>query len=243
MPKFRRHKASDGSLGYTATVRVAGISSVSQTFPTPRAAADWFKAKQAELRGLRKTQRNAVRADLPGLTISSLILKYLDDPDVQGLKTFDEVHRLGCEWIQLVGAVKVLDAGVLTWREGRDRLGRGRGPATTNRYVSAMRGCWNWGRAAGLVPPDRIWPDKMMGREPAGRQRYLTNDELARLQEAARKHSDVMYTAVMVSVAAGMRLGELLRIDWTDIDLARQMLAIRITKTGVPRRTLTTAAI
>jgi integrase len=233
---LRAHKALDGSMTFTATVRVAGFKSHSETFPTRDAASAWFVSKQAELRKLRREQGAAVRPDLPGLTVAGVIASYLDDREVKKLRTYDDVHRLLCEWSQDdAGAVRVLDVSPLTWREARERLGRGRGPGTTNRYLSAMRGAWNWARAAALIPVDRIWPPKLMLREPSGRQRYLTDAELARLLEAAQAHSAIMHAAVVASVATGLRLGELLRLDWPDVNLTRQVLEVRVTKTDRPR--------
>lgn len=167
MPTLRKHKAIDGSTTFTATVRVKGFKSHSKTFPTRAAAAAWSKDKGAQLQELRRLQGSAVTSDLPSLTVGDLVLKYLEDPEVKKLRSYDDLHRLLCEWIQdSAGAVRVLDANPLTWRQARDRLGRARGPATTNRYISGMRAAWNWARAAGLVPTDRIWPPKLMLREP-----------------------------------------------------------------------------
>lgn len=51
-----------------------------------------------------------------------------------------------------------------------------------------------------------------------------------------------MFAGVVVSVATGLRLGELIRLDWSDIDLARQVLKVRVTKTDRPRTVHLTAS-
>jgi hypothetical protein len=55
-------------------------------------------------------------------------------------------------WVNHYGAMRVLRTNVLTLREARDKLRAGRAAATVNRYLSALRSCWNQGRASGLIP-------------------------------------------------------------------------------------------
>ena len=54
----------------------------------------------------------------------------------------------------------------------------------------------------------------------------MNDDELAALLGVAAKQSVVMHTAIMVSVATGLRQGELLCLDWRDVDLAKQTLVV-----------------
>jgi len=61
-----------------------------------------------------------------------------------------DLHRLCAWWIQEFGRVRCVEFNVLRVREARDKLHtEGRGPATVNRYLSAMRSAWNWARSAG----------------------------------------------------------------------------------------------
>jgi integrase len=71
--------------------------------------------------------------------------------------------------------------------------------------------------------------------EPRGRTRFLNDDELGRLLKAAREASDLMYAAVVTSIATGLRQGELLRLDWSDVDLTGRTVRIRESKTDEPR--------
>ncbi len=71
--------------------------------------------------------------------------------------------------------------------------------------------------------------------EPKGRTRFLTDDELAGLLKASADHSPLMRAAVLVSIACGMRQGELLRLKWSDVDMDRQRLRILLTKNNESR--------
>ena len=235
MPTLRRHKSRDGSTTFTALVRVAGFASTAKTFPTKREAAEWAESTEELLRAQKK-RGASVRRDVAVLTVGDLLLEFLADPETTGLRTFDDLHRLCCWWIQECGTSKALDLNVLRLREAREKLSRERGPATTNRYLSALRSAWNWARASGLVPSDRRWPERLLLSEPRGRVRFLNDEELTALLDAAAKHSVLMHTAVTVSIATGLRQGELLRLDWSDVDLAKQTLRVRLAKNDTPRQ-------
>jgi integrase len=234
MPTFRRHKSRDGSTTFTATVRITGFAPAAKTFPNKKDAAEWAATTEDLLREQRK-RGASVRRDVAVLTVGDLLLEFLADPETTGLRTFDDLHRLCAWWIQECGALKVLDLNVLRLREAREKLSRDRGPATTNRYLSAMRSAWNWARAAGLVPSERRWPERLLLTEPKGRTRFLSDSELVAVLKAASEHSVQMHAAIVVSVATGLRQGELLRLDWPDIDLVKQTLRVRLAKNDEPR--------
>jgi len=234
MPTIIKRHNSDGTTGFLAQVRIAGFKPTFQTFPTKKAAEAWADEFESMLREQRK--RGGVRADLSSLTLGALLLEFLRDAETARLKSFDDLHRLCCWWIQTYGTVRAVEFGVLQVREGRDKLSKeGRGPATTNRYLSALRSAWNWARSAGLVPTNQLFPSRVMLTEPRGRTRFLSDDELAKLLKAAREASALMYATVLVSIATGLRQGELLRLDWSDVDLTGKTVRIRESKTDEPR--------
>jgi integrase len=74
-----------------------------------------------------------------------------------------------------------------------------------------------------------------MLKEPRGRVRYLSDAELANLLAAAQKHSSVLHTAILLSLATGVRQGELFRLKWSDVDFARSRVSILETKNDEPR--------
>jgi integrase len=232
MATYQRNKNSDGTTSFVAQVRIKPFKPIAKSFPTKLGAKEWAQAKERELREQRK--HGADRADLPSLTVKTLVDEFLADSETKALRYYDDLERLCAWWVNELGASKVGDIGVLKLRAARDRLkGSGseaRVAATVNRYLSAFRSCWNWGRTAGLVPQERGWPTRLMLTEPKGRTRFLTDAELARLLVLAQNHSQLMYTAVIVSIATGVRQGELLRLKWADIDLDAGKLTLLLTK-------------
>lgn len=204
-----------------------------------KAAEAWAEPLEKQLKAQR--ERGNVSPDLASMTISGLIEEYLNDPKIKAIKSYEDYRGKLNWWLPNYGALKTLDFGVRTLRAARTKLqttGRRRktrAGGTVNRHLSVMRRVWNWGReSSGLVPMERVWPTDLLLQEPRGRTRFLSDNELARLLKAV-EGDPVMRAAVLVSVATGIRQGELLRLKWADIDLDGNKLALHITKTGIPR--------
>jgi integrase len=227
----RRNK--DGSTSYIAVVRIEPFDSTSKSFPSLAEARRWADELAREL--TTKREQTVAQTNLTSLTIKGLIEEYLADPETKKLRTYADVERLLAWWINHCGADKALQFGTVKLREARALLNRGRASGTTNRYLGALRSCWNWGRAAGFISTEKTWPTRLFLSEPRERVRFLNDAELAALVAAAGKHALWIHTAIIVSLASGLRQGELLRLKWDDIDLDGQTLTVHISKSGKRR--------
>jgi integrase len=219
---------SDGSVSFLGVVRIRPFKPASKAFKTRAEARRWADDLARELTTQR--DRGAVRTDLTSLTIKGLVDEFLKDPETQQLKYLSDLEMLLGWWVNHCGGEKVLGFGTVKLREARELLGNGRQPATVNRYLSALRSCWNWGRAAQYIPPEKVWPTRLFLTEPRERVRFLNDGELAAVLKAAQAHSPWMYAAVVTSLATGLRQGELLRLEWKDIDLVGKTITALITK-------------
>jgi integrase len=228
MPSFQKRTNGDGSKAVIAWVRIKSFKPASKSFPNLADAKAWAIALEEELRKQRK--RGQARKDLPTLTIKGLIEEFLADPETKQLKYFADLEALLAWWVNHCGAEKVMQFGTLQLREARELLGNGRAPATVNRYLSALRSCWNWGRAAQFIPAEKVWPTRLFLTEPRERVRFLNDAELAAVMTAAKSYAPWMYAAVITSLATGLRQGELLRLEWKDVDFDRSTVTVLISK-------------
>lgn len=71
-----------------------------------------------------------------------------------------------------------------------------------------------------------------MQDEPEGRLRWLTHDEARRLLGACRERNHGLYDLVLMALSTGMRRGELIGLQWTDIDFDRGVIKLEVTKSG-----------
>jgi integrase len=232
-PGIRARRNSDGSVSFDAQLLVKPFPRAFKSHETLEAAIQWRKSLATEL--AKQRQVGGVRTDLAQLSIAALNAEYLKDPETAALKTAKDRTKHLAWWSVKFGNVKILDFGVLHGRQARDALVPRMMPASVNRFLASQRAAWNWGRAAGLIPADRIWPPRLMLTEPKARVRYLDDEELQRVLEAARSHSPVLNAAVTVALACGCRAGEQMRLEWKDIDFPRSTITLLETKNGHAR--------
>jgi integrase len=79
-----------------------------------------------------------------------------------------------------------------------------------------------------------------MMKEPRGRVRFLSDDEINNVRKAAEP-DPVMYAAILVSLSTGLRQGELLRLTWADVDLTGAKVTVRESKNDEQRAAHLTA--
>jgi len=79
-------------------------------------------------------------------------------------------------------------------------------------------------------------PDIQLPKKPDDRQRYLEQDELARLLTASAKSKNpYLHAIVTLAVNTGMRKGEVLGLEWERINLSTSGITLYRTKSGKPR--------
>lgn len=147
--------------------------------------------------------------------------------------------RLTCDrWLSLLGKdtpIADLADADLSAACARLRAYRGRRglltPATVNRHLVHLRAALNHARRTlGADVPTLDWRAHMR-REPPGRDRWLTPEELGRLLDASAAH---LRPLILMSVWTGLRRAELARLDWRHVDL--QAGLARVVQKGGRRR-------
>jgi integrase len=78
-----------------------------------------------------------------------------------------------------------------------------------------------------------VVPRVRLEKEPQGRLRWLTQEEIARLLTACGKSRNrELRAAVVLALNTGLRLSELLGLNWIYVDLSRGVVRLEITKSG-----------
>ncbi len=252
MATVSERKNRDGTRSFVAWVRLKPFKPSSKTFherdfpggrkDAKKAATGWAEELEKSLREQRG--RGAVRTDMASLTLHRLADEYLADPETKALSTYDERSMQIAWWVNKYGSTKALEfPSPVLLRGAREMLSAEYQAGTVNRYLAAARAMVNFGRATGLLPSNLVWPPKLMLTEPKARERFLDDEELGRVLEAANAESALMGAAVIFAIGVGCRQSELLRVRWGDVDEATGTVAIRVTKTDTSRRAHMPAAV
>jgi len=105
------------------------------------------------------------------------------------------------------------------------------GPATVNKELACFKTMFSkaviWGKAA-ANPVKKV----TFFREPPGRVRFLSLEEIQRLLAEAAEH---LKPILLVALHTGMRKSEILSLTWRDVDLRQRIIYVRTSKNGTAR--------
>ncbi len=120
-------------------------------------------------------------------------------------------------------------------------------PCVANKALAIVSSLWNWaaGRGeAGLGPNPCVGIERYPER---ARERFLTDDELARLGGALRRAKGRIdpfaASAILLLILTGARLREILDARWCHLDIDRSVIFLPDSKTGAKPIYLNAAAL
>lgn len=222
--KIKRKKG----LRWKALVRRRGYPTETKTFGNMRDARRWAKGVEADIdRGVFVSEDRARKT-----LLSDLIGEY-DKHCGVGAKTLAKLNWW-CEKLGDPTLDRLLDRTLIV--RALDDLMAGDSPsgrkvkrATRNRYLAAIRSCLSFGIDRGYVPKNAA-RGIAQGKE-ASRLRRLTDGERKALLEACDESRDRrLYPLVLLALASGGRQGELLGLNWSDVDSKRGRVLFTDTK-------------
>lgn len=226
---------------WQARVRRKGYS-VIETFETKSRAEAWARQVESDIDASRfhPTSKEAETT-----TLHQALNKYLEErvPLKTGVK-------------QNAGIVRIWQSTKLAKRplasirgsdiaEYRDEFLKTVGPQTVVHRINLISNLFNvaateWGMEGLINPVSRVRKPTL----PSGRDRRLAGEEETNLLKACDKSkSKWLGSMVRLALATAMRQGELVGLDWADIDLSKRTAILRETKNGTTRSVpLSTAA-
>src|SRR3989454_5117792 len=204
--------------------------------------ADAEKALAGYLLGVKEDKPNMVEAR----TLGEATSRYVATKEAEGLRSLRCVRlnldRLLTEFGRETPLTEITADRVSHYKVMRamdkTRSGKAVSPATVNRELAVVR------HLLRLAVEEWGWLDKVPAvrllKEPEGRLRFLTEDEIARLLAAcAESQNPQLHAVVVVALNTGMRLGEIMGLVWERVDFSRGVILLERTKRGrrreVPR--------
>ncbi|MEZ0602977.1 site-specific integrase [Paraburkholderia sp. IW21] len=222
---------------WLARIAVKGYPKQNKTFDTQAEAKAWAAEVESSMYSRSYVDLSAERE----LLLKDLILRYRDvEIPKRNYDNKSEYYRLGKIANGWIGNYSVLNLTPLVIGKYRDERMQEVGPATVARELMNIQGIINHARREwGLNIENPVHRVKKP-RLPPGRERILTDAELALLyHELDHKlhalRSPFMLPLVQVALETAMRRGELLGLTWDRVDLEARTAFLAITKNGKAR--------
>jgi len=217
---------------YQAQVRLAGHRAVTKSFATRGEAKSWARDLESKLSKGEHADSEAER-------------RTLADACKQYIKTHPDIasdHERIVNWWKDTHGRRTLAKVTTPWLTGiRDDLAAGsykvgpkdhqtekkRKPGTVNRSITYLRTVLSYCVEIGWMARS----PKVKKLAEGKRVRFLSDDELQALTEAlAACEERVMLPFVYCAISSGARAGELLSLEWKDVDMAKGVATIQTSK-------------
>ena len=231
--------------GWRAQVRRRGAPSVSRTFDLRGDAEAWAREIEREF---QRGNIGVLRQEAQRTTVADALDRYLQGPvkDMRSSKARrGYLERARAEFgRQFLAAVRGVD--IAAWR---DRLiTDGLAPQTVLHHLTALSGFFSYvERELSIdLPAGNPVSKVRKPRQPQPRDRRLRPGELDALMRAAAAPGAAVGLPQIITLAVetSMRLGELISLEWSRVDLKRRTAHLVDTKNGESRTVaLSNAAI
>lgn len=219
--------------GWFVQVRRKGYAGQYKTTRTKVEALAWAREREAQLDsspGLINSKRSAT------ITLGDLVRRYVAEvtPMKRGsaaerARLMKLVQRPVCEI-----SVRDLSSGpIAAYRDARLQEVK---PATVRRELATLRHALDVAEREWGIIHRQPFKKLRLPREQNARDRRLREGDLNRLEASLElTRSTYLGPIILFALETALRRGELLRLEWCDVDLPGRVAAIQVTKTGIPR--------
>lgn len=233
MARIQEKVTSDGRTRYYVTIRLKGVPTKSGVFDRKTDARRWASATEADIRRGRYFDDAESSKHTMADTISRYVTEVL--PRKSASNRPIEGWRLRW-WKEQIGGYTLKNVTPQLLCSYREKLrGMGRSEATVKRFlrnlghVFTLAMEWHWIKES---PMRQV----KMPKEPGGRVRFLELDELERFLAVCKDlNNPLLYPAVVLSLATGVRKGELRGLTWDRLRLDQGLILLDVTKNSPQR--------
>ena len=227
---------------WQAVVRRSGNKPISKSFDTKTQAGQWARMIESEIdRGVFVDRTESERA-----TVGELIDRYLAEVTPKKKSVRPEKQRLNAlkSHFGAFSLASVRSCHISAYRDAR--LKAGLAGATVVKDLNSLSHLFevaikDWGF------PCIANPAKLVRRPPVARgrdRRLFTGEEAMLFAACGKSRATMLLPAVRFAIETAMRMGEILSLEWRNVDTAQRVATLPDTKTGDARQVpLSTAAM
>lgn len=218
---------------FKVLIRKSGIPTQIKTFKTKTDAQKWARLIESEIdRGIFIDRTEAERT-----TVGQLIERYIQEvtPLKRSAKSDKQRMLFLKKYFGHYIVSQLQSKHIATYRD--KRLAEGKQGSTVIKEMGSLShlidiSIKDWG----IPLTNNVATLVRKPKQSRGRDRRLVEDEEHMLLQAAKNSkSPLLAPIITLALETGMRLGELLSLDWNNIDLRKQTALLPITKNGESR--------
>lgn len=218
---------------WQAQVRRQGQVPISQSFTLKSDAVAWARRTESSLDQGLIPHFNHSSCQLLG----DLFIRYRDNESPKKKGHVQERYRLDQIARHPISKTPLRALNAEHLAHYRDQRLQTVGPSTVRRELALVQrvlqiGIDEWSTGLQDNPAARVTKPKQSNT----RERRLLDDEFKKLIKACRQGKiHWIEPLIRLAVTTGMRRGELLFIEWNDVNFEKQIIKLRTSKNGYPR--------
>ena len=227
MATFRKRKSR-----WTVQIRKSGYPTICKTFSHKTDAQKWAVETERQIE-----VGEYAPADLANLdTLGALLAQYGAAISIKKRGHEAEVSRLTKMQRHKVAAVPLGKLKAFHIAQYRDDRLQYVSTTTVKKELQLISHSLDVGRREWGLSVKNVAADVSKPVEPKGRDRRLESGEEQALLNAINQSQNIwLAPLVEIAIETAMRRGELLSIEWSDVDLDRRTIHLENTKNGSPR--------
>lgn len=240
MASIFKRKSKDGkSTVWRAVIRIKGYPTTCNTFERKQEADDWVKDTE---RRIKLGQYN-FETTKTSHTYADLLDRLSADGALEHHRSLKNTQAQYDYWKSRLGAYALVRITPELISKERHHLaniptykGSKPSPSTINRYIATLSSTLSYAVKQLRWLPENPCTNILKMKEDPGRDRILSLDEITRLLDACRRSkSPYLYIIVLFALTTGARRGEILGLEWRNIDFENRLAQLKETKNGRPR--------
>lgn len=182
-----------------------------------------------EASNVERREANKRRKDR--LTITGIWEAYKTaKSDLKGLRRDD--NRFTVHLSESIGGLVPDELTPAHIEKVRSAVARDHAPQTVKNVLELVRRLWRWGANAGYCGPVSV--KITLPKVNNLKTEFMNGDEMKRYMEALDNEPDIQGANFLrLAMYTGMRKGELIGLQWKDVDFQREFITIRNPKSGI----------
>ena len=250
MATIRKRTSKKGKVSYYVEIRKQGYRAVRKTFARKSDAEAYAnKTEVAMNEGKYRELNKSIVEDSERKTIKTMTqlidyfekniapVRYKDNaPKYTCMFNWWKAH-IGCIHVNKLQSSDISECKELLANEGINKGKKEctRGNNTVNKYLMCLSAVLTDAvKELEIIEVNPCFKVKLMPK-PMGRTRFLSEEEIDRLKETCRKHSDILYIFFLLLLTTGGRYGEVLNLKVENLDLRNRKVHFLHTKNGEHR--------